>query len=706
MAVLPLILLLQTGPQGGVSCGHVLDRFVLQTDRQRAAEHSACRPLVEAYAGAMAGTPDSSNWKERDRLGRLLDAALQGDPDNPRLFIVYAGLRYDQGAWSDARRLLGRARARAGSMGRSLLPRERAYLAYLEGRIHQDEWRNWRSFGRLGGLSEGQWFCEAYMTELHAMTAGGGGAVASAAAEKPSPVDINVACPDLFERLMDQDFHLNATLKQGARDGMERAYREALEADPTFEPPWQDLVSELVFEESWEALADLGMRAAPVFPDAAWPVACRALAAYERDRLAEADSLFSVARARMTPDVRDVYELPDRVLSVSERRALAGQPEPVRRRVADAFWRSREVLHLTDRNERLLEHYARVTAADFLFGIRRLGLRGWDTDAGAAWIRYGRPLKIRDLAVRDGRASFWSYGPDPDLVFERFLTFARLRVHDHFRAQRDLMEEAVPQRFRPRFLDSVVPIDRQVVRLRRRDGTADLLVLAPLADAAGALEGAVTLLDAEFRSRGRWRDSALALPGVRVNLRRVPPGGYNLVIEQLDRGARVLHQARDTLSVSGRTGVLAASDLLLLRAVDAVGDERAVGGLRDLDVTYLYGTTIETGSPLGLYWEVYDPATDSAGTAHYTVTVEVRDVTGRSGLAHILRGIGRAFRSEAPAAEITYERSATPTGGAVAEWLTLQPDWQPGTHVVAIVIEDVLASRQIRLEREIRVTGR
>ena len=57
----------------------------------------------------------------------------------------------------------------------------------------------------------------------------------------------------------------------------------------------------------------------------------------------------------------------------------------------DTFWKVREPFNLTEYNERQLEHYARITYANFRFSLPNRNIDGWKTDMGEMMIRYGKP---------------------------------------------------------------------------------------------------------------------------------------------------------------------------------------------------------------------------------------------------------------------------------------------------------------------------
>jgi hypothetical protein len=346
----------------------------------------------------------------------------------------------------------------------------------------------------------------------------------------------------------------------------------------------------------------------------------------------------------------------------------------------------------------LLEHYARLTEADAIFALPSRGIAGWNTAPGSAWVRYGRPRQIRDLAintgredlaVESGRASFWTYGPDPDLVFTRNLTYAEFRVHEYFAGQMRLMEERLPTRFRPPDVDSVVPVEHQIARFRGDSGDVDLVVVAGGSDAfrgrSARTETGVTLLDAEFREVARWRNRTLPRQGIAVTLQGLRPGrSYNLAVEMHDRERRVLGQARDTLTATLAGGRPAISDLLLVREVEARG--AAARSRADLVIEHLGGRAVREGGAVGLVWEVYDVAADSAGTWNYRVRIEVKDAGGRSLLSRLLRG----GRSDNPAAILEFDRTMVPVGDRAVEWVNLASDWKAGRYRLVLRIEDLV----------------
>ncbi|MDH3267434.1 MAG: GWxTD domain-containing protein, partial [Ignavibacteria bacterium] len=82
------------------------------------------------------------------------------------------------------------------------------------------------------------------------------------------------------------------------------------------------------------------------------------------------------------------------------------------------YWKISDPLFLTDYNERLIEHFSRVTYSNLKFSIDDVGLPGWDSDRGETVIRYGEPIKrvrYRPYINAGGRTQlmlktdFWYY---------------------------------------------------------------------------------------------------------------------------------------------------------------------------------------------------------------------------------------------------------------------------------------------------------
>lgn len=63
----------------------------------------------------------------------------------------------------------------------------------------------------------------------------------------------------------------------------------------------------------------------------------------------------------------------------------------------EKLWKSTDPLYLSDYNERIMEHYARVAYANLFYSVPNIDLKGWMSDRGQVLIRYGEPAKKQKL---------------------------------------------------------------------------------------------------------------------------------------------------------------------------------------------------------------------------------------------------------------------------------------------------------------------
>jgi GWxTD domain-containing protein len=73
----------------------------------------------------------------------------------------------------------------------------------------------------------------------------------------------------------------------------------------------------------------------------------------------------------------------------------AGKDAAVRQAAVEAWWRDRNPWPTHVANRHLLTFWKRLVEADVLFGDPETGDRGWDTEPGLAWVRWGPPTDTR-----------------------------------------------------------------------------------------------------------------------------------------------------------------------------------------------------------------------------------------------------------------------------------------------------------------------
>lgn len=201
-----------------------------------------------------------------------------------------------------------------------------------------------------------------------------------------------------------------------------RAFEEAAVIDSTHVPAWQGLaVGRLALGEYAEA-AEAARRWRELAVDderAGWLLAA---AWAGEQRLDEAHALFEELLASADPTVRHVFLESGDFLSGHSLEGIAKRavPRPLsvaimredsedwtvvddvdwsrvledslaHRMVLDTYWRERDERPTREFNSNRLLFWRRLVEADVLFGNPDAGRRGWDTELGEVFVRWGRP---------------------------------------------------------------------------------------------------------------------------------------------------------------------------------------------------------------------------------------------------------------------------------------------------------------------------
>jgi GWxTD domain-containing protein len=111
-----------------------------------------------------------------------------------------------------------------------------------------------------------------------------------------------------------------------------------------------------------------------------------------------------------------------KILPVTAHDTYLETPRDARAVVRRAYWVDADPDPTTLVNERELEHVYRVFVADLLFSNDWTGRRGWTSDRGSTFIKFGRPMDIEHTlgGGQDGQVEKWSYlrdGQYSDFLF-------------------------------------------------------------------------------------------------------------------------------------------------------------------------------------------------------------------------------------------------------------------------------------------------
>jgi GWxTD domain-containing protein len=396
------------------------------------------------------------------------------------------------------------------------------------------------------------------------------------------------------------------------------------------------------------------------------------------------------------------------------------------------FWRAAQPLALTETNEVQAEFYARMVYADHHWSDPWRGYRGVETDPGVVFVAYGPP-DIWAVSGRDASAvTTWLYRI-PQFVFRFYQMTGFSRAHFDGNSEWVMSQAKIlaPARFDNiplvRTLDTILV---QTARFRGAGDSVALLVvgaipLKRMADSVAVrdlpLESGAVVTDAAGREvrRDRVAEAVTGVEARELQYRSwrltVVPGTYTLRVEAhlptLDRGARGL----EALAVAPLGGPgLALSDLLVAQRV--APRESSATRWSEYFIEPNAGR-FEPGEPVGLLWEMYNLAADSAGTTHYEVglwiTVEALDRTearilGSHALAAIVGGVGDALGLTAvydDRVSLGYQQQqpAAP-GGARAEHLMVElRDAPKGRYLIEIIVRDLVTGQEATTSRTITI---
>ncbi len=137
------------------------------------------------------------------------------------------------------------------------------------------------------------------------------------------------------------------------------------------------------------------------------------LATPEGEELASVDKRFAVRWMGLDSQIADLDQAIAQLRYVAkddELRAIRNAPTPEeQRRLFLHFWDRRDPTPGTDRNERMEEYYFRVAYANERYS--RFHDRGWNTDRGEIFIRFGEPDYVEDHPFNYGTQPYqiWNY---------------------------------------------------------------------------------------------------------------------------------------------------------------------------------------------------------------------------------------------------------------------------------------------------------
>jgi GWxTD domain-containing protein len=450
----------------------------------------------------------------------------------------------------------------------------------------------------------------------------------------------------------------------------ETHFRAGVRADEASAAAATGLLALLLDAGRFEEFLDAAGRFAHAAPDQPLAHLYLGLGLWRARRGPAADSAFARALAALPRAERDRIEDLSLILRARDAVGYRELGDSARGAFERTYWWAAEPLRLTAAPEYKLEHYSRVAEADLRFSAPDLRLRGWNTDRGQLYIRYGPPPVIAtfppnpymtsDEMLAVGNLTTVWYYPRRNLrfVFTGPPTYNYQRLAGDFSSYAEAARAQAPVAYDnvsvALGMDSIAV---QVAQFRVSPGAApadatgtDVVFFAgiPVRDMVrdvdlqgGELETGVFVSDAGMRDVVARRESeAVKFRSddqfeSRTSAVRLAPGPYLYRFEarlpDTDRAAR---GAANVVVEDFSGTALQLSDVVV---ADLVAP-REVGGpqrhRQDFFIDPNADLRFRRSDPVHLYTEAYHLTPDRDRIAHFQVAVRLR-VEGleRSGLA-------------------------------------------------------------------------
>lgn len=644
--------------------------------------------ILSARAGEV-----QTEYGGRVAAERALERAYRLLGDDPEVFLEWGLLLRKQHVQTDARRVLERAWEAAEREGRRLEPRARAKLHYGLGRIYEVWWEDWHDLIDLTPAATGGWRCP----ELETPPGKGGGGLAL----------VLVVCPDRWDDVASRAPAL-ADLGSDERNRMVDHFRLAVDADPGHVEAAARLMGHLADSGEWAEYLDVATGLLAEAPDDFRSHLFLALGLHRRGRDSLAAGYFREALARMPPGDRRVFGDVELLLPTDARDRYAALDSAGRARTADLLFRARDPLHLTAAEERRLEHYARLAWAELKYSAPASGLRGWESERGRIFVRYGWPRERMQCCYGDGfrgsraRHVLWSYGPEgPNFAFGRRLTYRKARMTGESKLLADDLAAVAPEAYDPVTVTGVRGYPHQLARFRGDDpryARVEIYAKPPVDSLAvedgDSVETGLFVFDRTHEPLWETRRTLAAtepVPPVRYGF-ELPAGRFRYGLEARRAGPdsvpRPVARSREAVDVAVfPRGTFAISDIVLADTVvprtasPARRDELAIAPLASLRLRHLRA--------VHLVVEVYGLPTGSDGLGRYRAELAVEDSTERNVIARLVRGAEELLGGGDDETRVAWERAAPVVEGRTVDWLRAElPVLEPGAYVVRLRVRD------------------
>jgi GWxTD domain-containing protein len=630
-----------------------------------------------------------------DRLAaaEALEEAIRLDPDNPLYLSEFGILRIKQMMRNDGERVLRRALESA----RSQPVEDSAMLAdayYNLGYAEEVRFENQRG-RRFNSLVSG-------------------------------PMSVRIPGTQRLSRYVEDYLESNQSIPGFGGESQSKMlehYRTALRYRPGHWEASRRLLVHLYDTRRFAEYLVVARRLQTLHPDRSEAYLYEGLGLHAAGREDEAGIRFDSALARMPEWDREAFRDLEPIMRRDPAAAYLSLSEPDRIAFEDSYWRFSDPLYLTEANERRLEHLSRVAYADLRFSEPSTGLRGWQTDRGIIYIRYGPPDVFSSFRARNGVRKLWVYQGGVVFMFFQPAGYFHSRFAGRYEYIASEVRHAQPAKYdNIPSIPALYPVDVQIARFRGE--SPDWIAV----EVHAAIPFERLLLGQELQSseietglfllnaRGerivqqaqtrlvQYGDAGSTNPIRSWRLMLPATGKLVAAVEARDDVSWYAAAARDTFTAGlFPADSLAVSDILLAEMIRPLADEPS--GRAEFEIAPNPSTAYAPLQPVHLYYELYGLERDAQGFGSYEVqlTVRVARLHRGGGFAEILGDIADAWGFTIVGddrVELRFSREVDLSDlDRVTEYLSLDLQTAPpGSYEITVKILDrlagTLASRQ------------
>ena len=395
------------------------------------------------------------------------------------------------------------------------------------------------------------------------------------------------------------------------------------------------------------------------------------------------------------------------------------------------FWESGDPLFLTEFNERLLEHFARVSYADTRFSIPRLNIKGWDTSRGTALIRYGFPEAIIRLRG-EMDTDVWLYQDKIFYFTDEYMngdfSFGIPEMTAHWNAQNILLSQLknqLPVVYKPEFENRSLSVPYNIVQFKSNlNNRTDLYVNYALSYSGGRVnnqkidlnhEAGIFLFNKYFEPV--FTRKIIQHPVDNNNNIQLDSAKYNInslyVTSSPDSGRISFEIIResDSAAVSNQHNfkirdfsgnALQLSDIILAADI-STGNSRNYPLTRG-NITILPDpiNTFENSGKTFLYYEIYNLGLSRDGSADFRQLISLQkkadpNIIGKV-FSPILKFIG--INNEEKKVSLTSDYHTNKKDNSVYLQLDMR-DYEPGNYVLTVKIKDNISGKETEQSTEL-----